>query len=269
MAWAWASRKTACVAGLAAALLGTTGAVHVAQAQGLFEILRGILRGHAPRVERVVPPRLLEDFPHGGIEAPPRETGGPEVAYCVRLCDGRYFPLPANAGAPSSSPQQICRAMCPSARTKIFFGSDISHAVADDGQSYSGSANAFVYRDRLDENCTCTGSGPTGVKSLEPENDPTLRPGDIVVTRDGPKIFAGDPRVPHASNEFRAVQSYRRLPNSLRRELSGIRVHAETRMSAAEARTLSEPRRLVRRGGPSRRQPGSKAASENRTGLTP
>jgi len=64
----------------------------------------------------------------------PQETGG----HRVRLCDGRYFPMPRNAGAPVSTPQQMCSAMCPWAQTKVFFGANIFRAKASDGQSYSG-----------------------------------------------------------------------------------------------------------------------------------
>src|SRR5262245_65332961 len=44
------------------------------------------------------------------------EPGGHFSAYCVRLCDGRYFPLQRSF---SISPAEHCRAMCPTATTTV------------------------------------------------------------------------------------------------------------------------------------------------------
>ena len=38
------------------------------------------------------------------------------VAYCVRLCDGRFFPVQRHEGA---APEQTCSSFCPATRTKI------------------------------------------------------------------------------------------------------------------------------------------------------
>jgi hypothetical protein len=195
------------VAALAGPVLASI--AQVAEAQNLFDVLRGILRGQRPPVERLLPPRLLEGFPGGELE-PLDDADGPHVAYCVRLCDGRHFPMPRNAGAPAASPEQMCRAMCPATQTKVFFGGNISRATAADGQSYSSIENALLYRTKLVENCSCTGKGPIGVAKLDVESDPTLRPGDIVVTREGRKVFAGgDLRPPHKESDFRPLDERR------------------------------------------------------------
>ena len=47
--------------------------------------------------------------------------GGARVAYCVRLCDGRYFPIQRHANA---TPVQLCSALCPASQTKVFDGKD-------------------------------------------------------------------------------------------------------------------------------------------------
>jgi hypothetical protein len=65
------------------------------------------------------------------------DPSGPVVAYCVRLCDGHYFPMPGNAGTPHSSPDKICSALCPASPTKIYTGSEINQASATDGTSYT------------------------------------------------------------------------------------------------------------------------------------
>ena len=38
------------------------------------------------------------------------------VAYCVQLCDGRFFPVQRHEGA---APEQTCSSFCPATRTKI------------------------------------------------------------------------------------------------------------------------------------------------------
>src|SRR4051812_28283493 len=54
---------------------------------------------------------------------PPRTTSsGAGPAFCVRSCDGRYFPLTARG---SASPAQLCQAFCPASTTKVFFGSTV------------------------------------------------------------------------------------------------------------------------------------------------
>ena len=98
------------------------------------------------------------------------------VGYCVRLCDGQHFPLDHNANA---TPVEICRSMCPTAKTKVFFGSEIDHAVARDGARYADLDNAYVYREHFVSNCTCNGKDAFGLTRIEAKNDPTLRAGDI------------------------------------------------------------------------------------------
>jgi hypothetical protein len=115
--------------------------------------------------------------------------GGRNVAYCVRLCDGQHFPMERMANA---TPVETCRAMCPASKTKVFSGSDIGGAVARDGAHYADLDTAFIYRKQLVANCTCNGKDAFGLAPFDLSNDPTLRPGDIVSTKDGFKAYAGD-----------------------------------------------------------------------------
>ena len=114
--------------------------------------------------------------------------GGRYAAYCVRLCDGHHFPLEHLANA---TPVETCRAMCPASKTKVFFGSGIDHAAARDGQRYADLDSAYLYRDHLVANCTCNGRNAFGLAPFEATSDPTLRAGDIVVTRNGPLAYSG------------------------------------------------------------------------------
>jgi uncharacterized protein DUF2865 len=80
------------------------------------------------------------------VSTPASSAPRQAAIYCVRLCDGRFFPIqPVKA----ASPAQLCTALCPASPTKIFHGSEIKHAVAADGTRYGALANAFAYRDRV------------------------------------------------------------------------------------------------------------------------
>ena len=116
-------------------------------------------------------------------QAPPTGTGR-SVAYCVRTCDGRYFPMQRHANA---NPVQLCSAFCPAAKTVVFNGSQIDQAVASNGARYADLDNAFVYRQKIIEGCTCNGKDAFGIARIDLANDPTLRPGDIVASGDNVK----------------------------------------------------------------------------------
>ncbi len=224
-----------CTAAIAAGLVLSEPVISPApaQAQNFFDMLGRIFRGAAPRAYQGEPPRLLEGFPgERGPEEPSSGPGGPTVSYCVRICDGRYFPLPRNA---NSDEQQLCNSMCPSAQTKIFNGSQIDHAVGNDGKTYASMKNAFLYREKLVSNCTCNGRDPTGIAALDPLDDPTLRPGDVVVTADGAKVFQGERGGRRQAREFVPVEQARNLPKAMRQTLSDLRIAPERLIATARS----------------------------------
>ena len=155
-------------------------------AAGLFDFLFGgspdrpaaPVRPYADRPAAQYSPETVHDY--GG--------GGRTIAFCVRLCDGEAIPMAHLANA---TPIQTCQAVCPASQTKVFYGSQIDGAVARDGTRYSELENAFVYRKQLVANCTCNGRDPFGLVPLRIANDPTLRPGDIVVTQNGLVAYSG------------------------------------------------------------------------------
>ena len=119
---------------------------------------------------------------------PPRPvvvSAGP--AFCVRSCDGKYFPLMRGA----ASPAQLCQAFCPASPTKVFFGSSIDRAYAATGERYAESENAFAYRKALRADCTCNGHSPAGLASVDLAMDGSLRSGDAVATADGLVAYSG------------------------------------------------------------------------------
>ena len=134
----------------------------------------------------------LFDFLFGGLFAPQpampapstNQFAGTYTGYCVRLCDGRYFPV-----RPGSSSKAVCQGLCPAAKTKVFYGSQIAQATADDGSTYQKLANAFLYRERIVPDCSCSGRSPFGTANMKIEDDPTLQPGDLIATDHGVVSF--------------------------------------------------------------------------------
>jgi Protein of unknown function (DUF2865) len=112
-------------------------------------------------------------------------SAGP--AFCVRSCDGKYFPLMRGA----ASPAQMCQAFCPASPTKVFFGSSIDRAYAATGERYADSENAFAYRKALRADCTCNGHNPGGLASIDLAMDGSLRSGDAVATAGGLVAYSG------------------------------------------------------------------------------
>lgn len=110
-----------------------------------------------------------------------RHQGGSR-AFCVRTCDGRYFPVTASDG---QSRAASCRSLCPASETKVFYGSSIEHAATESGKSYSELPNALRYRNEIVAGCTCNGKDLIGLASIKIEDDPTLRKGDIVAGATG------------------------------------------------------------------------------------
>lgn len=162
----------------------------VSPIEGFFSMLFG---GFQPRAApRIYPQPLPEALPQ--VETYSRAVA---IGYCVRTCDGRYFPMqgrPTDAGDPAALAQ--CDAFCPAARMEVYTSSDIARgieaAISRDGAPYSQMANAYVYRQKLVDGCTCTGNKKIGgLARIDLTRDPTLRRGDVVMTAEGGRVFAG------------------------------------------------------------------------------
>jgi hypothetical protein len=176
---------------LTALTLCFAGSVQPAAAQNLFEALfGGGFRRHAP--EPMPRANAFAD-PFGMFGGEPRRPSadsgfGHGTVYCVRTCDGRYFPLQRHAGA---TPAELCKSFCPAAKTMVFSGSKIDTAVAQNGTRYADLDNAFGYRDKVSDSCSCNGKDGLGLARVDTSGDPTLRPGDIVATDNGLATYTG------------------------------------------------------------------------------
>jgi hypothetical protein len=221
---------------LAAATLTVT--VRPADAN-FFERLFGGFRQVPRAIERALPdmsPITRAPAPSGGSDMQVRSEAGPRSAYCVRTCDGHYFPVRAQGDMNAA---EMCQAFCPSAQVKIFSGGGIDHAVAPDGSHYRDLKTAFLYRKQLISNCTCNGKTPFGLARMDIKDDPTLARGDMVATKDGMLAVVGrnhnGPQFAKV-NDSRASTPDRRqvADNPNRRSRSVSRVPAETTGSASE-----------------------------------
>lgn len=201
-------------------LLCSAGATSNAKAQDFFSALFG---GFEPPAPHSYAPRLLP-LPYaseGGIRVPSSEPrparrgySGGEQAYCVRTCDGRYFPV---TGSDSQSRAASCNSFCPASETKVFYGDSIDDAATTSGKSYSELPNAFKYRNEIVPACTCNGKDQFGLAKVGIESDPTLRKGDVVAGADGLMIAGrsadrrhGELKLSPASASLRA--RYERMP---------------------------------------------------------
>ena len=207
-----------------------------ASAEGIFDFLFS-----APRRPGLPAGTSSYDDPNGQETRPegaPRSEGS-SVAYCVRLCDGRFFPIQRSSGA---NAPQVCSSVCPATRTKTFSGGTINHATASDGARYSDLPNAFAFRDRIVSNCTCNGKDSFGLVTASANDDPTLRAGDIVATNDGFVAYNGNGGR-QQSAKFTPIGSYGGLSAELRQHLAAARITPSeaTSRPASEAMPRQEP----------------------------
>ena len=80
---------------------------------------------------------------------------------CVRTCDGYFFPVSFDASRSRlATDANVCRALCPEAQTRLYYhdasGQEAENAVAaDDGSPLAKMPNAFLYRSKRVDGCTC------------------------------------------------------------------------------------------------------------------
>lgn len=206
-----------CLAVVLAALAVPTTPV---AAQGLFDFLfGGFHRPRPPPVHLNAPSDLLHSlFDDRKPQESVRSSDGPHAAFCVRLCDGRYFPVAAHRNASSA---EQCHAACPATATKLFSGGGIDHAVASDGTHYADIANAFVYRKHIVPSCTCNGKTSYSLAEIAIADDPTLRPGDIVATNSGLAVYSGRNRNKQA--DFTPIGSAN-VGKAVRSQLADVKI---------------------------------------------
>jgi Protein of unknown function (DUF2865) len=174
-------------------------------------------------------------------QQPPRPvaSNGSGPAFCVRTCDGRYFPLARG----NASPAQMCQAFCPASPTRVFFGSTIDGAASSNGERYADSENAFAFRKALRADCTCNGRDPGGLAPVDLTLDTSLRPGDVIATTTGLVAYSGVKAGVNQTAEFTPVASYPGLTADVRARLGEMKVAPIAAETVASEMPLPEASR--------------------------
>jgi hypothetical protein len=186
-----------------------------AGAQGLFERIFGGFRREAPQSQAYADPFSVL---FGALQPQRRADNGPASAFCVRGCDGHYFPVRAQPGFTAA---QACRAFCPASETRIYSGGNIDYAVANDGSRYADLPNAYAYRKQIVAGCSCNGRDAFGLAQIDPASDPTLKPGDVVATKNGLMAVSNGK---NQSATFAPAQDYRGFSKGYRDQLSATKI---------------------------------------------
>ena len=180
----------------------------------------GFLFGEQPSVEPQRPRIIIRRSrrqPDFAKSAKQKSNGSNSAVFCVRTCDGFYFPLQTSklAGGPEGQ-KKICKAMCPGSPTIIYsarIGSDIEGSVDIKGNSYSKLSTALRFRKETTPGCSCQSQLGDGLADLPITQDTTLKKGDMVVSRTGVRTFQGSERFPYSDNDFSKPQDV----NNIRR----------------------------------------------------
>ncbi len=242
------SRRSVVAIGLAACVALAPQSV---SAQGFFDFLFNGGQPQKQQPQRRGGPPPQNDFfsdPFGlntpqDAPQPQRSasSGGSGAAFCVRTCDGKYFPL-TRGGA---SPVQMCQAFCPASPTKVMFGSNIDYATSSAGERYADLANAFAYRKALKADCTCNGRDPAGLAPIDLTLDTSLRPGDVVATTNGLVAFNGMRTGNTQAAEFTPVSSYPGLTSDVRARLGEMKVAPVAAETITDEAPMAETPREV------------------------
>jgi Protein of unknown function (DUF2865) len=185
-----------------------------AQSEDFFSALFGGYNTGQSRAPSIRLPFANPFAPQYDASRPRTGYSGGGQAYCVRTCDGRYFPISASD---RQSRAASCNSFCPASETKVVYGSNIDYAATESGQPYSELPNAFRYRSELVAGCTCNGNDQIGLAPVKIEDDPTLRSGDIVAGSGGLMVAGRGADKRGASLNFspapeRIRSRYRRVP---------------------------------------------------------
>lgn len=203
-----------------AMLAGIALAPAPAAAEGLFDFFFGGAQRPAPPPSASAYADPAQQNAARPSDAGPHVESGPSVSYCVRLCDGRFFPIQRSA----ATPVEVCNSFCPAAKTKVFSGGAIDHAVARDGTRYADLANAFVYRTKVVPGCSCNGKDAFGLVNMKAAEDPTLHQGDVVATADGFVAVSGGSKHGADFTPIDAANSPARVSTEVKRQLTQTRI---------------------------------------------
>ena len=217
----------------------------LASAEGLFDFFFGGRKSSSsarrPRKPISLPIRSAS------TSSPRRRSrsraAGSGPAFCVRSCDGKYFPVAARGGA---TPVQMCQAFCPASATKVFFGSIIDGASSAGGERYAEAKTPSPIARRCAPTAPATAAIPPASRRWISTLDSSLRPGDVIATTSGLVAYSGIRVGANQTAEFTPVASFPGLTADVRARLGEMKVApviAET--VANDARCRRQPRRAA------------------------
>jgi len=176
----------------------------------------------------------------------PRERASARIygqPVCVRLCDGSFFPTDSATGGDAA-----CAAQCPDAPTELYImtSDKIDDAVSLSGAPYSKLPVANRYQTSFESTCTCHREVTASSRTEELLHDATLRRGDVVMTRQGFRVYVGGGYGPQGPDDFVALSQARGLPKAERAELVAMeRAAAGSPARAAPPMTARRPKGKV------------------------
>jgi len=189
---------------LAALLFASLVVAAPAQAQSAQQTNEMTARGCVIRTDAgqrfwACPPGALNQTgsDRGAQQSAPSTPSTPRPSarnYCVRSCDGYFFPLDGMNRQGDAARQAACETACPGAQMSVYStrpGEEIANArTINDSRRYGELENAFLHRLRRVENCSCRSENP--IPAVEAaRQDQTLRRGDIIVTESGMEVYQG------------------------------------------------------------------------------
>jgi Protein of unknown function (DUF2865) len=135
--------------------------------------------------------------------------------YCVRLCDGFFFPVVTlkNTSDDKVLQEEICASFCPGTPTAFYrsYGS-INSAVNANYTPYVRLETAFAYRKKISNSCSCKTTTALGLNNLKYSHDFTLRKGDILNQEAAPIMFIGASHFPYKRDNFENVTKNSKIP---------------------------------------------------------
>ena len=161
-------------------------------------------------------------------------------AYCVRLCDGFYFPVTGLRNGDTEQEAELCGTLCPGAKTAVYTlkgGSDTINNAINGTKTYASLSTAFAYRKNVASHCSCQ---KRGLPTLALNLDPTLKSGDVVMTQTGVRVFRGSRTLPYREQDFVAYAGSKALPSPMRDYLAMIDRPYRNKRLAAERQRIAD-----------------------------
>jgi hypothetical protein len=190
-----------------------------------------------------------------------RAAGSPELAasasgrrfVCVRSCDGYSFPLPATTRRSHAARQAACENACPGAATQVYAIPAGSEKIQDavsmaSGRLYADLAARFASSAKSASSktasCACNSAAdaspaarPATTTVASYLDDPTLRPGDTVVTPQGVRVVRSGSHYPFKHTDFLSLAETRDVSTEKRGALAAI----ERMLKTPHGRAVAAP----------------------------